>query len=60
MISKNRLCGRRDIMDSGTAYDVLICGEVKGYEIFDLLDHKSSLPGRTGNILDAERLLNEI
>lgn len=47
-------------MDLETAYDDLICGEVKGYEIFDLLDHKSSLPGRTGNILDDERLISQL
>jgi hypothetical protein len=47
-------------MDLETAYNDLIRGEGNCALIFDLLYLKSLLPGRTGNILDAEKLINEI
>lgn len=47
-------------MDLETAYDNLIRGEGNCALIFDLLYLKSLLPDRTGNILDDERLINEI
>ena len=42
------------------AYDELIRREINCTQIFDLLDHKASLPGRTGTILDDEMLITGI
>ena len=44
-------------MTPESEYDRLIRDEHKCTSIFDLLDHKSSLPDRTGHILDAEMLI---
>lgn len=41
-------------------YKLLICDEDNGKRIFDLLDQISQLTGRTGNVLDDERLINGI